>query len=433
MMANDSIQIDSTKGDSGTTNTYTFLDSNVISNGVNKLSTTIETPSPVNQTKNNWPIAVSILTILMTISIVTNVILLIILKKKDSNHLNDNHMEKNEESDKDVKDKKGAENKQTIKTTAEANHPSLNTVHSSVPTKTNERNPKERIRLFSEKKTKNISIYGISIQGKGHIADDVPCQDYHCIEVLDSEKNIAIVAVSDGAGSAKNSAIGSKTVCESSIKYLKMAIDKFNWLEELPNETVWNKVIREVVRLVQIDLNEKARNNDFEFKSLASTLLLLFYTPQKTYFAHIGDGRAGIKNNRDEWKSIMTPHKGEEANQTVFVTNEVLNPADLKISGVFVPETMVVEETLKAFIIISDGCEDGLWVKNKKENLDNGDFKYISLNEPFSPAIEKLILFIKDKRYDKQKENLLFQFIDRYNENLKEEVDDKTICIGIFE
>ena len=212
-----------------------------------------------------------------------------------------------------------------------------------------------------------------------------------------------------------------------------MAIDKFNWLEELPNETVWNKVIREVVRLVQIDLNEKARNNDFEFKSLASTLLLLFYTPQKTYFAHIGDGRAGIKNNRDEWKSIMTPHKGEEANQTVFVTNEVLNPADLKISGVFVPETMVVEETLKAFIIISDGCEDGLWVKNKKENLDNGDFKYISLNEPFSPAIEKLILFIKDKRYDKQKENLLFQFIDRYNENLKEEVDDKTICIGIFE
>ena len=299
--------------------------------------------------------------------------------------------------------------------------------------KNEEKESTDRIRLYTETKTNSMSIFGMSIQGKGHISDNSPCQDYHQVEILDAEKNSWIVVVSDGAGSAQNSAEGSKTVCGSSIKYLKIAIEKLQWdnPKNLPDETLWNKIIREVIRLMQIDLNEKAKSMGCELRSLAATFIILYHTSEKSYFAHVGDGRAGIKTD-DGWKAILTPHKGEEANQTVFISNEILNPADLKISGVSVPETLMIDKPISAFILMSDGCEDGLWIKNKKEDLPNGDFRYVALNQPFTPAIEKLIHVINDKRFENQKEDVLYQFMDRYNDNLKSENDDKTICFGTF-
>lgn len=232
-----------------------------------------------------------------------------------------------------------------------------------VPTLTKEK----EIRTSTDVHTKQLSICGISMQGTGHIAENVPCQDYHQVAILDAKRNIGIAVVSDGAGSAKNSAIGSKTVCENAIKYLKIAIEKFHWLEKdkLPDAAQWDEVVRETIHLMQIALFETAKSNECELKSLAATCIILFFTPEKSYFAHVGDGRAGIRTSAG-WEAILTPHKGEEANQTVFVTNEILKPADLIISGVHVPETLVINKPISAFVLMSDGCEDGLWVKNKR-------------------------------------------------------------------
>lgn len=373
---------------------------------------------------------VSGLSMLMAISIIINVILLIIIKR-NKNLSNIEHVK--EQTEKlQVTEKADSMKKEDLeKTTYQSELISQSTTNYPATTPDTGKNSNNRIRLYSESKTNNMKIYGISIQGRGHIIDNIPCQDCHLVEILDAERNIGIAVVSDGAGSAKNSAEGSKIVCNSSIKYLKMAIEKLNWENpnNLPDEQLWNKVIREVIRLIQIDLNEKAKSMGCEIRSLAATFIILYFTPEKSYFAHVGDGRAGVKTD-DGWKSILTPHKGEEANQTVFISNEILNPVDLKISGVFVPETSMINQPIQAFILMSDGCEDGLWMKNKKENLDNGDFKYVSLNQPFVPAIDKLMQFMQDKRFEGREEDVLFQFLDRYNENLKIELDDKTVCFG---
>jgi hypothetical protein len=286
------------------------------------------------------------------------------------------------------------------------------------------------IRKYTDKSTTEMFHFGMSIQGKTHIGDNIPCQDFHKIEILNAENNIGIAVVSDGAGSAMNSAEGSKMVCESSIKYLGMAITKLGWLDEqnLPDETTWDKVIREVIRLTQIDLNNYAKEKKCELKSYAATFLILFFTPKKSFFAHVGDGRAGVKIGGN-WEAILTPHKGEEENQTVFLTNEILTPIDLKISGVSVPETKVIDASIEAFILMSDGCENGMWLKNKKEEQPDGGFKYIAINQPFKPAIEALLEAIKE--YDDKKE-LLYQFLEKYNASLQIEPDDKTVVFGFL-
>lgn len=437
-MENDTLQLNSLNKNATTTlfpidtvvsndtsSTISTFDTGV-SNDLNRPNAIIETKHAIN---NKLTSTVSVLSAAMAISIIFNIILLIILKKNKNK--SNNKMEQQEENKTQVHKVDTPENehpeKDSLKTV-----PSIQVTESTPNATQNEqKKPNNRIRLYTETRTNIMRVYGMSIQGKGHITDGTPCQDCHQVEILDADKNIGIAVVSDGAGSAKNSAEGSKTVCESSIKYLKMAIDKLQWddLKKLPDETLWNKIIREVVRLVQIDLNEKAKSMGCELRSLAATFIILYFTPEKSYFAHVGDGRVGVKTD-DGWKAILTPHKGEEANQTVFISNEILNPVDLKISGVFIPETLVIDQTISAFILMSDGCEDGLWIKNKKEDLPNGDFRYVTLNQPFAPAIEKLIKVIHDKRFENQKEEVLFQFMDRYNDDLKSEIDDKTICFG---
>lgn len=434
----DTLQIGSISKDSSTTDIHpdTFVSKDasstistfdtLSSKDLNQLIAIIETEHAIN---NKLTSTVSVLSVVMAISIIFNIILLIILKKNKNK--SNNKMEQQEENKTQVHKVDTFKNEHSKKDSEEAT-PSIQ-VTGATPnvTQNEEKKSNNRIRLYTETKTNRMSIYGMSIQGKGHISDNTPCQDCHQVEILDAEKNTGIAVVSDGAGSAKNSAEGSKIVCESSIKYMKMAIEKLQWNDskKLPNEALWNKVIREVVRLVQIDLNEKAKSMGCELRSLAATFIILYFTPEKSYFAHVGDGRAGVKTD-EGWKAILTPHKGEETNQTVFVSNEILNPTDLKISGVSVPETLVIDKPIFAFILMSDGCEDGLWIKNKKEDLPNGDFRYVTLNQPFAPAIEKLIQVIQDKRFENQEKEVLFQFMDRYNDNLKSEIDDKTLCFG---
>ena len=288
----------------------------------------------------------------------------------------------------------------------------------------------ERIRIYSDVSNDLMSHFGISIQGKSHIEDNTHCQDFHKVEIIDKEKNIGAAIVSDGAGSAKRAEEGSQIVCEKAIEYLKRAITSNKWLDSnnLPDEKTWDVAIRGIINNIQVDLLCKSNEQNSDLKSFAATFLLLFFTPEKSFFAHVGDGRAGIKI-KGEWDSIMTPHKGEEANQTVFLTNEILNPSNLKISGVSVPESKVIDGTVEAYILMSDGCEDGLWLINKKIDKPDGDFQIVTVNKPFIPAIEKLFEYISKSE---NKKKLLFGFLDKYNKNLTYELDDKTVVFGFL-
>lgn len=301
---------------------------------------------------------------------------------------------------------------------------------------TREAQPEEAIKPCSNPRIRTSTTvdsgkwkwYGLSVQGEGHMRNSLPCQDFHKIQMLDADRGIGVAVVSDGAGSKQNSDIGSQLVCEKTVQHMREAIERLNWgVDRYPSPDEWDGIIRVTVQLLQNDLFEYESMSRCSFDSLGATWMVMLFSPQKTYFAHIGDGRAGVLC-RNGWKAVLTPHKGKEANQTVFITNKVLEEG-LRVSGVPVPETVVIDEQVDAFVLMSDGCENGLWKKSRKENLPDGDFRYVPQNEPFTPALDDIL----DKMRKCGGEDcllMLFEIIDRYNKPLKNETDDKTLCLG---
>lgn len=284
--------------------------------------------------------------------------------------------------------------------------------------------PEERIRIF----TQSEQVLGLSYRGDGHLKTNKPCQDYHSFQRINKDWCLAIV--SDGAGSAEHSDSGSKAVCAAFTSYVTKLVEDNSSFKggAIPTEKVWDLEFRDMLNRFQNDLVGliKSSKQDIESKSLAATIIVLLYSSQGYLIAHVGDGRAAVKVN-GEWKAIFTPHKGEEANQTIFSTTLRFSEyVGLKMSGNYVPETHACSTPFEAFALMSDGCESGLWHMNEKIDLPNGDFKIKERNIPFSKGLNDALEIIS---CDDPKKELL-DFIRLYNNSLSREIDDKTLLIG---
>ena len=197
----------------------------------------------------------------------------------------------------------------------------------------------------------------------------------------------------------------------------------------LPENKEWDIEFRGMLHKFQIELSKQAEAQSIEFKSLAATIIIVAYSKQGYLVAHIGDGRAAVKTS-EGWQAVITPHKGEEANQTIFSTSILFsNYPNLKMSGVYVPETYVGRTSIKAFSLMSDGCECGLWHMNHKVDLPNGDFRIEEKNVPYSKGLDDALSIIDET--SNLREKRLLKFITSYNNPLAKEIDDKTILIGI--
>lgn len=94
-------------------------------------------------------------------------------------------------------------------------------------------------------------VLGFSIQGRSHIAMQVPCQDYHAFEDLGDGWLLAIT--SDGAGSARESARGSKANCELALRLTKQLLTEKGWKKNnyLPTDKEWYAEIRNLFEVIQ--------------------------------------------------------------------------------------------------------------------------------------------------------------------------------------
>jgi hypothetical protein len=272
--------------------------------------------------------------------------------------------------------------------------------------------------------TKSWLIVAHSAIGLAHIKKNLPCQDAHYLIQISSKTGIAVVC--DGAGSAEESDIGAKFVAEQTALILKREIESITW--QFPsNKEEWQKVSNEVFLEVWKLLVKFAQDNNKDIKSLACTVIAVIYSPENIFISHIGDGRAAYRNKQGDWKAIMTPFKGEEANQTIFITS------DLWRNNVDYIGCKVIHDDVFAFTIMSDGCENHAFQLNSK---DEEKWIYLSLNEPyinfFEPLVEQLLSLDK-QGYSSQQLNEEWQnFIECGNENLAKESDDKTMILGIL-
>ena len=286
--------------------------------------------------------------------------------------------------------------------------------------------------LTSVTSTAKWVIVGASVKGNGHIQSNMPCQDNHMFESLNNGWGIAIV--SDGAGSAAHSELGSKIVVSRGIFHFKNLIEKERWIakQSLPTDIEWFQKSYAVLKDIRNDVMMVAQKNNIDVKSLSATCLVVIYSPFGLLTVHIGDGRMGYKSNSGEWKSMMTPHKGEEANQTIFLVSDFWSIPNYEMSGVLVPECRVIRENVKAFALMSDGCENTAWLCSA---LNSNTGKYEDRNLPFdkffNPLEETLLTFDKNSILEEERQSKWYKFIESGTSGFTKEQDDKTMIYAI--
>lgn len=275
-------------------------------------------------------------------------------------------------------------------------------------------------------------VVGASVRGKGHIQTDLPCQDNNKYTYLTNGWGIAVV--SDGAGSASKSQIGSKIVVERATTHFVDVIKEMKWIEHnvLPSNEDWAQIAYSVLKRVYDDMADFAQQKDIAIKDLGATVIVLIHSPLGILSTHIGDGRAGYRNCDGEWHSIISPHKGEEANQTIFITSQFWDKPSFRMSGHLIPESVIIREKVSGFTLMSDGCENTSWLISQ---MDRNTGKVCDPNQPFQkffePLTNTLIQFHNDKIDADKRAEAWHSFLDTSKEFSKE-VDDKTLILGII-
>ncbi len=298
--------------------------------------------------------------------------------------------------------------------------------------KIEEAEEEELLREVTYKDTPTVSLYGVSMRGRSHITDSKPCQDFHKVEALSDGWIIA--TVSDGAGSAAESARGSKANCGLACEMFKVLIVKNRWIENnyLPSQMEWQVEAYNIFSMIQDVIKRKAEEESVEARLFNATLLVIISTPRGLLSAHIGDGRMGYRTKDGQWQMLMIPHKGEEANQTVFIPNEWNKRVipSFRMSGVYLPETYVIESSdIDTFVMLSDGCEQAMW---KCHAWDESAGRYIDRNQPQEAFLNPLIEDISRCENQEEVSQRLSYIVREGTTACQREKDDQTLLIGIL-
>lgn len=197
-----------------------------------------------------------------------------------------------------------------------------------------------------------------SVTGKSHEDKKLQCQDSVSYFIHD---DIAILALSDGAGSCKLSEYGSKIAVKSIIDILKVDFEKIYNMDAIKAKRY---LVSYIVRKIKLEMKN---HKDSKLKDFSGTLLFVATKGSAVIVGHIGDGIIGYVKNGNA-HVLSEPKNGESVNSTYFYTmDDVEYYFDLMkgdISGI------------ESFIVMSDGTGNSLYSRKKKA---------------LSPAVVKLV------------------------------------------
>lgn len=297
-------------------------------------------------------------------------------------------------------------------------------------------------------------------QGKSHIKNNVPCQDY-CDYYIDEDSSM--IALSDGAGSCKYSHYGSKLIVEKTLGFFK---ERKKILLDKNEEDIKKALMSYLFK----ELESKAAELNVPEKELSATLLFVFCYQDKFIYGHIGDGIICCDYD-GKLKLVSKGIGGEHKNETVFFRTG--------IDSKYLTLSIKSLKNILSFYCFSDGLEPvlisnkdsvladvlqtfSLWMykysdnseyvaKNLKHNLDeiaaddhniHDDLSLIIMNinndenkkirdlkeriyDPFDIKIEKLTEDINSKVNENTE--VINKKIDKSNEeitNLKNNIDE---------
>lgn len=182
-----------------------------------------------------------------------------------------------------------------------------------------------------------------SVTGRQHETSGTPCQDAALLRRLG--RSGIVVAVADGAGSAKHAEIGADVAVSAAVHILATLRAYVFTLDE--PHTVLTQ-IREA-------LTAKAREIDCEFRDLACTLMAVLAMKHGDGFRwaafHIGDG-AIVAELDSQMRVLSPPENGEFGNSTYFLTDSTAPTRFRAYRG---------QNASVAFALMTDGAAESLY------------------------------------------------------------------------
>ncbi len=215
-------------------------------------------------------------------------------------------------------------------------------------------------------------ILAASTRGRSHAHEGKPRDDDFKLN-YDSSTGWYIIAVADGAGSAKYSRKGSEIACETSVDFCKNALQDAIQFEQVIRDysntgdsDIRNTLSKYVYNIIggaaykaHRTILDASKNNGDTVKDYSTTLLLAICKkfPFGWFIASfwVGDGAICIYNrSRDYIKILGVPDGGEYAGQTRFLT----------MQEIFTPESITsrlrfnIETDFSALLMMTDGVSD---------------------------------------------------------------------------
>ena len=163
-------------------------------------------------------------------------------------------------------------------------------------------------------------VRSASVAGSSHIASGLECQDANMVRVLPD--GTLVVAVCDGAGSAKRAAEGSELAARCSVEYIGEHL-----ADGAPSEAgVWQPLLTaclEDVRRAVADLAaaQASPGSAEDLSEFATTILLAVVTKGWLATVQIGDGAIVSRDSSGALSVLTVQGDSEYINETSFITS----------------------------------------------------------------------------------------------------------------
>ena len=229
---------------------------------------------------------------------------------------------------------------------------------------------------------------GESVVGMAHRKMNPPvgCQDAHNFNVADRP----VLAVCDGAGSARSSEIGAQKLSRGMVRFCRSLEPLWRALLDetgqasLERQTELAKMIFQYTRLLMEDIGSEEKR---DIRDLRRTLLLTIAGKKWLFWLRVGDGEIVIENRNRLELARRAQKSGEFANQTVFV-GERFAFSDMHYG-------LVESEYISGIALMSDGADQKLVSHDGKQIAPRLAEYFASLRNSRLPR-EKLYKFLTD-------------------------------------
>ncbi len=211
------------------------------------------------------------------------------------------------------------------------------------------------------------TITAASVRGKLHAHKALWRDDAYGFDKVD---RWTILVVSDGAGSAKLSRVGSRLACDACVDVMKTLLDGFQFTSPDPDQPSQSDLKRlqtflaEAARKARVQILREAQQRSCQPRDFYATLLLMVHAPLESQelvaALQVGDGAVGVYTADGTCTLVGVADHGEFSSETRFLTTPNIE-YEFENRVVF-----SLKKDIRCLAAMSDGVSDDFFPEQKR-------------------------------------------------------------------